>query len=259
MTSQYEPYPIINTNNHPVSANEGKPVSPSASQTSPWRSHVITVIRDISANENDPLTGTGLFAHNATNDIPYELLLTRLSLQKDCSIKLNTYTSEKRKLLKPYVIAETNKRTIIANFDEICDGIGRDREHLVQYLFAELGTSGSFDQRGRLIMKGRFQTRSLGFALDRYSKIYLICSNCGSNKTDLRKLKHRSGLMTCNDCDVEALVPAIRTGFVNMIPRRKKPIAPPEEEPTPEPPDEPAVYSAPGEHCFTGFRPRPKL
>jgi translation initiation factor 2 beta subunit (eIF-2beta)/eIF-5 len=42
----------------------------------------------------------------------------------------------------------------------------------VQYLFTEQGTSGSFDQRGRLIMKGRFKKNGLERLLKRYNEIY---------------------------------------------------------------------------------------
>lgn len=52
---------------------------------------------------------------------------------------------------------EGNKRSIFANIVEICKKMHRQPEHVIQFLFAELGTSGSVDGSGRLVIKGRFQ------------------------------------------------------------------------------------------------------
>jgi hypothetical protein len=127
MTNKYEPHPIIDSNNPQILSHEEKTDKVSAPAESPWANNCF---RSIPADENDALTGTGLFAHASTEDIPYNLLLTRLFLQKDCSIKLNTYSSKSHRLLKPYVIPVGNKRTIIANFEEICDALGRDKDHV---------------------------------------------------------------------------------------------------------------------------------
>jgi hypothetical protein len=130
MTNKYEPHPIIDTKNSQILSHEEKIDTIPAPAESPWKSWATTRFRNIPADGNDPLTGTGLFAHTSTEDIPYDLLLTRLFLQKDCSIKLNTYGSKKPRLLTPYVIPVGNKRTIIANFEEICDALGRHKDHV---------------------------------------------------------------------------------------------------------------------------------
>jgi translation initiation factor 2 subunit 2 len=44
----------------------------------------------------------------------------------------------------------------------------RQPEHVIQYLFAELGTTGSTDGAHRLIIKGRFQQKQLENVLRRY-------------------------------------------------------------------------------------------
>lgn len=44
----------------------------------------------------------------------------------------------------------------------------RADEHVTQFLFAELGTSGSVDGSRRLVIKGRFQQKQIENVLRRY-------------------------------------------------------------------------------------------
>jgi len=54
----------------------------------------------------------------------------------------------------------------------------RQPEHVIQFLFAEMGTTGSVDGSGRLVIKGRFQPKQVENVLRRYIGelvgIYLI-------------------------------------------------------------------------------------
>ncbi len=49
----------------------------------------------------------------------------------------------------------------------------RDQEHLTAYIFAELGTQGSVDGSGRLIIKGRFQQKQIENILRGYIGYHL--------------------------------------------------------------------------------------
>jgi len=44
----------------------------------------------------------------------------------------------------------------------------RPSEHVIQFLFAEMGTTGSVDGMGRLVIKGRFQPKQVENVLRRY-------------------------------------------------------------------------------------------
>jgi translation initiation factor 2 subunit 2 len=44
----------------------------------------------------------------------------------------------------------------------------RTPEHVIQFLFSELGTSGSVDGAKRLVIKGRFQQKQIENVLRRY-------------------------------------------------------------------------------------------
>jgi len=41
-------------------------------------------------------------------------------------------------------------------------------EHVIQFMFAEMGTTGSVDGAGRLVIKGRFQQKQVENVLRRY-------------------------------------------------------------------------------------------
>ena len=44
----------------------------------------------------------------------------------------------------------------------------RQPDHVIQFLFAELGTSGSMDGSQRLVIKGRFQPKQIESVLKKY-------------------------------------------------------------------------------------------
>ena len=48
----------------------------------------------------------------------------------------------------------------------------RQPEHVIQFLFAEMGTTGSVDGAGRLVIKGRFQQKQVENVLRRYIGMY---------------------------------------------------------------------------------------
>jgi len=63
---------------------------------------------------------------------------------------------------------EGNKKSIFANIPDICKRMHRQPEHVIQFMFAEMGTTGSVDGSGRLVIKGRFQQKQIENVLRRY-------------------------------------------------------------------------------------------
>lgn len=68
----------------------------------------------------------------------------------------------------PNVQREGSKRTLFVNVEDICKRMHRSPEHVIQFLFSELGTSGSVDGSKRLVIKGRFQQKQIENVLRRY-------------------------------------------------------------------------------------------
>ena len=112
--------------------------------------------------------GTGIWAHNATPAISYPSLLTKFfAVIQDRHPDL-LGSAKSHKIPPPQCLREGNKKTIFANIAEICKKVKRTDEHVMQFLFAELGTTGSVDGNRRLVIKGKFQQKQIENVLRRY-------------------------------------------------------------------------------------------
>jgi len=121
------------------------------------------------AQEGDLEKGTGIWQHNASQAIGYPLLLTRFfTLLHNHHPDLMSSGSRSYKIPPPQCLREGNKKTIFANIADICKRMKRTDEHVMQFLFAELGTNGSVDGSRRLVIKGRFQQKQIENVLRRY-------------------------------------------------------------------------------------------
>jgi translation initiation factor 2 subunit 2 len=119
-------------------------------------------------DEGDMLEGTGIWARDESRPIQYDLLLNRffyLLSQKNPDHALG---GTKSKIPPPQCLREGNKKTIFANIAEICRRMKRSEEHMMAYLFAEMGTSGSVDGSQRLVIKGKFQQKQIENLLRKY-------------------------------------------------------------------------------------------
>jgi len=187
--------------------------------------------------------GTGVWSHNSTQPISYPLLLTRFfTLLQNHHPDLLSSGSRSYKIPPPQCLREGNKKTIFANIAEICRRMKRTDEHVTQFLFAELGTSGSVDGSRRLVIKGRFQQKQIENVLRRYigrffyprTMIrwslcadgdvveYVTCKTCRSPDTELNKGENRLYFVTCNSCGSRRSVTAIKTGFSAQVGKRKR-------------------------------------
>ena len=119
--------------------------------------------------EGDIHGGTGIWQHDETKPINYESLLHRFfELLHDTHPDLASSGGRTYKIPPPQCLREGNKKTIFANIADICKKMKRTDEHVTQFLFAELGTSGSVDGSRRLVIKGRFQQKQIENVLRRY-------------------------------------------------------------------------------------------
>ena len=124
---------------------------------------------DTMTQEGDLAAGTGIWAHNSTTSISYPLLLSRFfTLLNQFNPDILSSGSKSYKIPPPQCLREGNKKTIFANIAEISKRMKRNDEHVTQFLFAELGTSGSVDGSQRLVIKGRFQQKQIENVLRRY-------------------------------------------------------------------------------------------
>lgn len=157
--------------------------------------------------------------------LPYDDLLSRFFqiLRKNNPELAGERSGTKFRIPPPICQREGNKKTAFANAQEISEKLQRSPEHLISYLFAELGTSGSVDGQKRLIIKGRFQPKQLENVLRRYIIEYVTCKTCKSINTQLKKeSSNRLFFLVCNSCGSTRSVSSIKTGFTAQIGKRKK-------------------------------------
>ena len=128
--------------------------------------------------------------------------------------------SRRYTIAPPQVVRDGNKKTAFANIADICKRMHRQPEHVIQFLFAELGTSGSVDGSQRLVIRGRFQQKQIENVLRRYIIEYVTCKTCKSPETTLTK-ENRLYFMTCEACGSRRSVAAIKSGFQAQIGKRK--------------------------------------
>lgn len=120
----------------------------------------------------------------------------------------------------PQVLREGTKKTVFVNFMDLCKTMHRQPEHVMMFLLAEMGTSGSLDGQQRLVVKGRFAPKNFEGILRRYVNEYVICNGCKSPDTILSK-ENRLFFLRCEQCGSSRSVAPIKAGFVARVGRRK--------------------------------------
>lgn len=154
----------------------------------------------------------------------YENLLSRFfKILKENNPELAGEKSSTKFRIPPPVCQRDGKKTIFVNIEEICEKLQRSLDHLIQYLYAELGTSGSIDGQKRLIIKGKFLGKQMENVLRRYILEYVTCKTCKSINTELKKEQsNRLFFLVCKSCGSTRSVSSIKTGFQATVKRVKK-------------------------------------
>jgi translation initiation factor 2 subunit 2 len=153
-------------------------------------------------------------------DYKYEELLGRVfNILRENNPELS---AERRRTIMrpPQVLREGTKKTVFVNFMDLCKTMHRQPEHVMAFLLAELGTSGSLDGQQRLVVKGRFAPKVFEGILRRYVNEYVMCNGCKSPDTILSK-ENRLFFLRCEQCGCSRSVAPIKAGFVARVGRRK--------------------------------------
>lgn len=153
-------------------------------------------------------------------DYTYDELLTRVfDIMRDKNPDMVAGKKQKFVMRPPQVVRIGTKKTSFANFTEICKTLHRQPKHLLDFLLAELGTSGSVDGNSQLIIKGRFQQKQIENVLRRYIKEYITCHTCRSPDTILQK-DTRLFFLQCETCGSRCSVASIKSGFQAVTGKR---------------------------------------
>lgn len=165
----------------------------------------------------------GQVIDDGEEDPSYERMLERAH-HKMRAVNPFLSTRTKLKLKPPNVERVGSTRTCWTNFWEIADALKRDRVQVKDYFLAELGTTGSLDDKAQLVLKGRHTASSIESLLRIYVTTYALCVNCMGVHTVLEK-NSATRLITlrCLDCASTRTVAAVTTGsgIVKRGERRK--------------------------------------
>ncbi|XP_022157505.1 eukaryotic translation initiation factor 2 subunit beta-like isoform X2 [Momordica charantia] len=178
---------------------------------------------DDQAGENEEREGVVLQYRfpweGSDRDYEYEELLGRVfNILRENNPEL---AGDRRRTVMrpPQVLREGTKKTVFVNFMDLCKTMHRQPDHVMAFLLAELGTSGSLDGQQRLVVKGRFAPKNFEGILRRYVNEYVICIGCKSPDTILSK-ENRLFFLRCEKCGSGRSVAPIKAGFVARVGRR---------------------------------------
>lgn len=154
-------------------------------------------------------------------DYTYQELVGRIFSTLRAQNPALSVDKKKYTIVPPVVQRDGAKKTMFANVIEISKRMRRQPDHVMQYLFSELGTDGSLDGNQRLVIRGRFQPAQIEKVLRKYIVEYVTCKTCRSPNTTLTK-ENRIYFMTCVSCGSTRSVTTIKTGFQAQTGKRSK-------------------------------------
>lgn len=168
-----------------------------------------------------PKAETAVADENSTNiavddedrDYNYTELLDRVfNLLREKNPNLSV---RKRHVMPPpQLLRVGTRKTMWANFAQICQLMHRQPEHVMSFLLAELGQEGSIDGSSRLVIKGRYQQKQVESLLKKYIVEYVTCHMCRNPETSLtRDSVTRLYFIQCESCGSRRSVAPIKSGF----------------------------------------------
>ncbi|ETS61595.1 hypothetical protein PaG_04078 [Moesziomyces aphidis] len=178
--------------------------------------------QDAADDADAPAKDPSIEAWQGTDrDYTYQELLGRVFNTLRAQNPALSGDKKKFTMVPPQVARDGSKKTVFANVVDICKRMHRQPEHVIQFLFAELGTIGSVDGAQRLVIRGRFQPKQIENVLRRYITEYVICKTCKRPETKLTK-ENRIFFVTCEKCGSQRSVSAIKSGFQAQTGKRSK-------------------------------------
>lgn len=177
-------------------------------------------IDQFDAVDTDKKSHKGKAWIGSDRDYSYDELLTRVfDIMREKNPEMVAGEKKKIVMRPPQVFRAGARRTSFANFSEISRMLHRQSKHLLAFIFAELGTSGSVDGTNQLIIRGRFNQKQIENVLRRYIKEYVTCHTCKSPDTLLQK-EERLFFLQCETCGSRCSVASIKSGFQAVTGRR---------------------------------------
>lgn len=122
-------------------------------------------------------------------------------------------TTDPRSTVGPMVIPAPktkymNRRTVISNFNRLCNALDREPPHMLAYVKAELLCNATVDGNGAVWLRGRFSQGQIEQLITAYIVAFVTCDQCKSILTHLNRV-NRLWFKKCKKCGSTRTVPAL--------------------------------------------------
>jgi translation initiation factor 2 subunit 2 len=95
-------------------------------------------------------------------------------------------------------------RSVIYNFKEVADALGRDPQHIMKFLTGEMATAATA-QGSRVIFQGKFSEDTFSRLIQRYIEGFVNCPVCHRPDTKIVKEK-RLSFLVCDACGAKSSI-----------------------------------------------------
>ena len=90
-------------------------------------------------------------------------------------------------------------RTVISNFLQIANMLGRKPESMLKFVLRELATPGEIKKSGSVIIGSKVPASRINEKITQYANSYVFCYECGKPDTKIEKEGNFS-FMKCTAC-----------------------------------------------------------
>jgi len=127
-------------------------------------------------------------------------------LLKDARKGLPDKTLSKERFEPPRAnISIQGTKTIIANFDAVCQKLRREPKMVSKYLGKELAVPVSIEG-SRLVLHGKISERQVNERLSNYIKYFVMCKECNRPDTKIISGEHGFSFLVCEACGARSPV-----------------------------------------------------
>jgi len=90
-------------------------------------------------------------------------------------------------------------RTVISNFLQIANALGREPENMLKFVLRELATPGEIKKSGSVIIGSKVPASRINEKIKQYANSYVFCYECGKPDTKIEKEGNLS-YIKCTAC-----------------------------------------------------------
>lgn len=90
-------------------------------------------------------------------------------------------------------------KTILSNFLQIADILGRKPEHLLKYILKELAAPGEIKKNGSVIIGTKISALRINEKVRQYTNEFVLCPECGKPDTKIEK-EDKFTFLKCHAC-----------------------------------------------------------